>query len=470
MYNSQLHQVFLSLSFHDLREMGKIVQSPYFNQRADVIRLFEYLMGLKKIDRDNWHREKIFTAIYPAEEFEVKKLRHLSSFLLNLIKTYFKLIEHKLHPIAEQMTLCQSLRNRGLLPSYEIQWNKLTKLVKANPHQNMTAHLDQFNYYFQQEDFNNNQRIKRTGYTFLSETSFHLNAFFATGILRQACMQLSTIRQNKLQERNPFLKTIIEEIESGNLNQSISVQIYYHAYIALSKPEDEANFSVLRNQIQEHWKSFPPKEIRDIYLIAINFCIRRLNKGHRNYIKEALDLYKQGLADEVLIEDGKLSGFDYKNTLRLSLALKEFDWAEKFLEIYTQYLPKGERENTHRYNLAFFYFNKPDYEKAMDLLRHVEFNDVFNNLDARRMLLCMYYELKEYDALESLLDSFTVFIHRQKNIGYHRNNYLNLIKFMRRILKGDLLNPTKRKLLADKIFETESVAEKDWLLKQVATS
>lgn len=49
----------------------------------------------------------------------------------------------------------------------------------------------------------------------------------------------------------------------------------------------------------------------------------------------------------------------------------------------------------------------------MQSLLQVAFKDVLNNLDARRMLLKSYFELGEYNALDSLLDSFSRYIHRQ---------------------------------------------------------
>jgi len=39
------------------------------------------------------------------------------------------------------------------------------------------------------------------------------------------------------------------------------------------------------------------------------------------------------------------------------------------------------------------------------------------------MLLRTYFELEEYDALFSLLDSSEAYIRRQKGMGYHRSHY-----------------------------------------------
>lgn len=464
MKDSRLYQLFGSLSKRDHREIAKLVRSPYFNQRADVIRLFDYLSPLAKKQTDAWEREKLFSVIYQTEAFDVNKLRHVCSFLAEFIRKYFILEEQEQQPFTQQLLLCQALRKRGLVADHEVQWKKLEKLRTNAKYKNIQFHHQHFLFFFQREDFNNHHRQNRKGYLFLAETAFHLSAHYMSGILRQACMLLSQRNLWTGDLQLPLLPEILREIKAGKYENSLAVNIYYYAYQALSDLKNIEDFYALKKLILANWPSFPATEMRDIYLIAINYCIKQLNQGNRKFVEEALNLYKHGLDNKVLLEDGQLSAFDYKNTLRLSLALKEYEWADKFIKEYTKYLPAKERQNTYQYNLAYFYFNKPDYPKAMELLRHVEFNDVFNNLDARRMLLRMYYELKEFDALESLLDSFKVYIHRQKNIGYHRTNYLNLIRFVRRMLKGDVDTKAKRKKLREKVEATESVAEKEWLL------
>ncbi len=92
---------------------------------------------------------------------------------------------------------------------------------------------------------------------------------------------------------------------------------------------------------------------------------------------------------------------------------------------------------------------------------------MLNNLDARRMLLRSYFELGEFQALDSLLDTFQAYIRRQKDIGYHRENYLNLIRFVRRLMEAEGLDKAGKALLRSEIEGTEHLAEKEWLLGKV---
>jgi hypothetical protein len=94
----------------------------------------------------------------------------------------------------------------------------------------------------------------------------------------------------------------------------------------------------------------------------------------------------------------------------------------------------------------------------------VEFSEVFINLDVRRMLLKSYYELEEWSALDSLPGSFKVYLRRQKGLGYHRESYLDFIKYTRKLMQTSGKRNSVKWQLATQIAATEAVAEREWLL------
>ncbi|MEK7255753.1 MAG: hypothetical protein AAB316_13470, partial [Bacteroidota bacterium] len=228
----------------------------------------------------------------------------------------------------------------------------------------------------------------------------------------------------------------------------------------------ELHFQKLKTLISSHASQFPQHELRDVYLLAINYCIKRLNRGEQTYIREAFELYRQGLAGGALLENGFLSAYTYKNIARLGTALGEHDWVAAFIEKFKNNLPPKERDNAWRYTQASWHFQRGEYQKSMLLRRHVELTDVLNNLDARRMLLRSYFELGETAALESLLDTFQTYIRRQKDIGYHQDNYLNLIRFTRSLMLTDWGDKEALASLRREIVRTKNVAEQAWLLEK----
>jgi hypothetical protein len=85
------------------------------------------------------------------------------------------------------------------------------------------------------------------------------------------------------------------------------------------------------------------------------------------------------------------------------------------------------------------------------------------------MLLRSYFELEEWQTLDSLLKSFYTFLRRRHDIGYQRLMYLNLIKFTRKLMAGPLTR-RKAKALAERIQAEQYLAEREWLLSKVQGS
>ncbi|MCC7245257.1 MAG: hypothetical protein IT269_06235, partial [Saprospiraceae bacterium] len=113
-------------------------------------------------------------------------------------------------------------------------------------------------------------------------------------------------------------------------------------------------------------------------------------------------------------------------------------------------------------------FKQKRFEKVLETLQNVNFTDMMHNLDDRRLLLCSFYELQSWSALDSLLDSFAVWLRRAKNLGYHRELYANLVRFTRRLVEAQGLGADVRDKLKTEIAATKNVAAKEWLLEKVS--
>jgi len=203
-------------------------------------------------------------------------------------------------------------------------------------------------------------------------------------------------------------------------------------------------------------------------LLAINFCIQQLNAGHKSYLRQAFLLYQEGLNKALFIEDGTLDRFTYNNIALAGLGLKEFDWTISFLDTFKEYIPLPYRTQTYKYNLANLYYKKGAYEKALPLLQFTDFKDVLHNLEARKILSIIYFDTGEFDALESLLISFTRYIRRQDDLGYHKKNYQNFAYFLQKIIRLHPKKEENKRELKENILLQERVAEKEWLLGLLA--
>jgi hypothetical protein len=488
MLGSELLEIFKCLTKQDRRELHDFVRSPFHNKREDVILLYEYLNKNFKegpsVFQDNEHKnlgsvfkkENVFKAVFvDVKNYDDKQLRYTMSFLLKCIRQFLVYKDLTVNELNNEIALNRALRQRGADKIFE---KNIQQSFLFFENQNL-RHADFYFYKYrlQMVEYEYLHRRQRGGELHLQEISDSFDDFFMVEILRLACAMKAHQGISQRTYNLSFLEEVLTKIEKGTYAPTPSPQsagftsstvlAYYFAYKTLSNNAQSADFQSLKNFIVEKGSIFPQIEIRDLTLVAINFCIKKLNSGERQYELEALDLYKSGLEKGSFLENGELSPYTYKNIMMLSVKNNEFEWSEQFLHNFKKYLPARERENLFKYNLALFYFRKNEYAKAMQLLQEVTLKDALYNLDARRVLMCIYYELGEFDALDSLLESFKIFLHRQKDLSYHRQSYLNLIKFVKKLLQTNLLDKKEREILRGQILETTELTERDWLLGQL---
>lgn len=472
MEKSNLVYTLKRFSSKDWRAAKKFIKSPYFNARKDVILLFDFLekkyhrAAQQKIDK-----EAMFKTIYPSESFDEKKLRHLMSYLSILIKKYFSIEYFQADTITQQKFLCQNLERRDLKKLLQKELKTSINLVEKESQQNADVYLSKFEVASMVSNFSiGGARKKRKNFQSLEE---NISIAFIIKLLKLGCEIQS---HQTLTTENYELKLfpeILTLLKTGLFLNTPIIELYFNCYMAndyLEKSntlKSEEHFLHFKKSLENNWSTITSNEVWEICMIAINYCIKRLNSGNKSFIREAFELYRFGLENKFIFKEGILSTYSYKNISRLGIALAENIWVEEFLKEHKKFLPTRERENTWRYNLAYFHFQQNNYSTAMRLLLQVEFSDPLNNLDARRILLKCYFELKEYDPLDSLLNSFKRYIYRQKEIGYHKENYLNLLRIVKKIIYLPVIDKTNIHQIKSEVLKMNNLVEREWLLEKV---
>jgi hypothetical protein len=164
-----------------------------------------------------------------------------------------------------------------------------------------------------------------------------------------------------------------------------------------------------------------------------------------------------------------LSPAVYKNITTLAFLLDEMEWIYHFIQNYTQHLPEEHRDSYYNFNMANYYFKKNDYGKVIELLSHVEYSDFFIQLSAKSLLMKTYFELKEFMPFDSLVHSFKILLQSKKGLGYHRNNYLNFIKYCRKLLSQNKLSGNDIGLLETEISGIKELQKKNGCWKSFIT-
>jgi hypothetical protein len=465
MKKSDLYQIIQKLTPEQRRSLQKFTHSPYHNLREDVKNLFAFLVKNAESDPAAVTFENAFAAAYPGQPFEMQQLRYCMSYLMKVTEQFLIDQAAKADPVQNQLHLTSAYRKLGLEKNTRRALERAVVLHEKNSQSG--ADFYEKNYLLETETYTYAEGTKRTAPRNLQQVNHSLDLSYLAKKLKQSCLALSHGAVANVEYETGLLELILGHLENAPwLDQHPAIALYFFYYRAATL-EDNRYFEKLKNGLLQTGYLLPSEELRNVHLLAINYGIQRFNKGEEAYLHEVFDLYKSALGKDILLENGRLSRFAFKNIAGIAIRLGEFDWTEGFIESYQKNIEPHHRRNYTDYNLAKLHYARKDFGKAMKLLQQVEYEDVFLNLDAKVLLLKIYFENDELEVLDSFINSFQRFLQRKKGLGYHRENYLNTLQFARRLISLNPFDKQEKEGLKAEIEETKALGEKEWLLEQL---
>lgn len=462
MEKTLIWEAFATLSKSELREFDLFARSPFFNRKAQLNGLAAYLRHCVETDKTPKPREA-FGAAYPGIEYDDQKLRLANSDLLELLERYLMYQEKFADPERNKIRLAGAYRKRNLPKHAQIALREVRRdrLRQAWRH---AEHFDDL-HRIELEQFQSASAAKRYEAFNLQEISDLLDTTYIARKLRHVCLSRSHQAVFKTEYRFGLLDAIFAHVETEGLLRIPAVALYFHACHFLADPAAETHFTLFRETLSNFADRFPPEELRALYLLAINYGVKKSNEtGGQSWYRVTFELYREALDRELLLENGLFSRFAYHNIVGVAIRLQEVVWAEGFIHRYKPYLERGFREATFSLNMARVAYTRQDYKTALLHLQRADYKDFINSLNAKTLQLKIYYETGETDLLESHLDSMNNYIRRQRAVGYHRQNYLNIVRFTRALLRR---SPGDTDKLRRQIASESVLTEKEWLMGQI---
>lgn len=466
MKNSKLWQALETLSSEEQQRFGLFVQSPYFNSQPMVTAFFDAFVkhcwkkGLPP-DKAALHQQ-----LYPALPYDDHRIRLLMSKLFKLLEVFWKVEKSDTEM---PWSVPQTYRQRQLPKHFEQALCRSQRQLSTSPERSSRYFLDQ--YLLADEAYRQRAQQKRTSSLNLHEADQYLNIFYCIAKLRQACLAKSHQFVFPTDYEIALLEELLQYLHDSPLLQEAAVAAYYHSYHYLHGSADAArHFDAFLDLISgPKLAVFPAEELQDMFLLALNFCTRQYNLGSSAYLQAQLQLYKLGLEKGLLLQQGQLSPFTYRNITTLGLILEDYEWVDNFLEHYRAAMPVNRADQMYHFCRARLEYAKGRYGAALQRLNEVHFGEPLLQLSVRTVRLKLFYETGAFDVLEARMHALEKFIRRKKTLSYHRENYLNLLHFLRQLQELPPGEKNAREALADEIKVCPNVAERTWLLRQLST-
>lgn len=458
------YQLFFALNKREKKRFMQFLASPYHNRRQDIAELAVVLANYEEAGAVP-AKVNLWKRIYPKKKFVDSSWRLLLSALSQQVERFLA-VESVLDDEFElKIKVAEALEERISTRLHDKLLRESHRILEREEVRNAEYWLREYRY---------QEAYYRRALTRQPEKDDHFGALsysadraFLAMKFRQNMWLLNHEQVYQWGYQATAIDRYILSLPEAEVEDIPALRLYYYGVQVLLQPENEQAFRQFTNSLFTQAEHLPDSEARDLYLLAINFGVRQVNSGYRAYFRQVMDLYQSGLEQGYLLRKGVLSRFTYHNIVTTALQIQDLAYAETFIEKWTGKLERRYRDRMYNFNRAKIAYASQRYDDALPLLQQANYHDPLLNLGARTLLLKIYFELGEWEVLQSHLDAFSSYLRRKPGISYHRTNYRNLIRFTRRLLKNEQANDTETEKLRLQIVDTATLTEKDWLLAQL---
>lgn len=470
MLKSNLIDAFKTFSAQEIKEFSEFVSSPFFNKNVNVIKLFEIIKkNYPDLDSEKLEKEKVFKKLFPGKPYKDSTLRLLMFYLYEIVEKFLAYKHFERDTFRYNENLVVELRTRSLFKEFEKNIEKINGEIEKLSVKDDYFYFNRFVFKYEYLNFASNflagKYEKVVSKDDIEFVSHNLTYFYLIKILKFYSIALNIMHLYNVKIETSIFENIMQSFNPDTFTDVPLIGIYYNAIMILLKPDEESYFYKLKNLVIKNDANLPKDTISDLYINLENYCHRKGRTGSEKFLNEALQLYNLELKAESCFYSGQIPYSFYNSYVVTACRLLKFEEADEFIEKYKSYLSDEHQEGYYLYSKAFLENHKGNHELALEYLAKVKIDDMYMKMDVRVLLCRIYFELKWYIPLQSLLDTFKKTVQNNKLMPENRKKYfLMFIKYLNQLNNlSQKQDKSKINELADQLESDESFPNKIWI-------
>ena len=421
----------------ELKEFEKWLTSPWCTSNKSLLPLFKTIKKFYPKFLFSFSDEEIFLRAFPKKHFTYNVFRNLLSHSYQAIEAFLIHQHLKKEPHIGQEFLAKEFSVRKNDTFFYKTLEKTIGQINGESIKDWEDYLNLMRCYKMAYNYPS-PNTKIPDKTSITEINNNLDIVY---ILEKA----SVIKEQIV--RNRILKN--ENYDTGNEikkwmmvakdTQHPSVDLYK---IRFNKNNDnlKEEYTRLLKAYKKRFEELNFREQQDHLFSLLNdfALLRRLKLGT---ITEQLDLYKFGFDTGTILINGQVSPSTYSTVLSYSLIINDYDYAQKFVNKYTNFLPSNIRQDGKSWALSRIEYQKGNLNESLKNLQSHDFKSAFFQSLIKLLNFQIYFDLvladhSYYTYFISYTKNYERWVAREKSLSKSRkNSSKNLIQKGRELLK-----------------------------------
>jgi hypothetical protein len=484
MNSENTREILKKLSKAELKRLGDFIKSPYFNSAEKLIRLYDVIKkAYPSFDDDAWDSEIIHKKVFPGREFKFQAVKNLYWEFGVILEKFLAYEEFGSKEDLVDLNLVESLRKRKF---YRLS-GKLIDDYKKKKEDSGGSGEDSLYYSFKMDRENRHNVIhfrplnKQNVFDTLNSESeavifFSLNMFYSLAYTLSLTSVTRYDGKNNLKIQEFFdtctlqPEKFLKYIDSSKHNYAPAVKLRYLFYHYTVADISRKEYLELKDTLVRNINKFGKDDLIEFFKAIIEIILLKLAPADDKYLREAFELRKLFCELKIYPDDSipAFSSAMLQNSLIIAMILREYDWAENFLNEYINYIDEDLRENELNYSMGLLSFRRKKYGESLEYLNKVKYSQILEKVNVRFYYVMNYIELKLYDAAASMVKSIKQFHRENKEIPEMTSVLINdSVRFFNEIIKCSENNSKLDYSIYARARSTKSFYHSAWILEKM---
>lgn len=467
MESNKLLELIKKFDKDQFKRFGDFVKSPYFNKLKNLIKLYEYLAKYYPGFSDkNFTKENIFAAVCAGEKYNDGRMRTLYSRLLSLAEKFLAYDKYSKDEINLRLDIINETRKIGNVKLQNETIEEIDDLISKYPFK------DENYFYYMYKSYYEKNAIANY---FLSQKRFdkeadNLALYFVITFLKIYTTALNSLQSVNIELDSKLANDVVRMIEREPFKSNPAIKMQYNLYNLLQTDDEKYFFEQLK-LMDEHPDILNPSEMYETFIVLLNFCVIRIQRGFSGFARHKFDLYKTMLEKNVpMMENNYFSYTFFNNIVTSALEMREFEWGENFIEEYKHKLDRKFKDDVVNLCYAKLNYFLKRYEEALRNLSLCGTNEnVYYKLAIKDIQIKILYELGHNESIFSIIDSYKHFFHKNRFLVKQvKDRYKIFLKHLNDLMKLKVKgNKENIEIFKQKLNSEPSFLYKDWIVEKV---
>jgi len=430
-----------TFSKRQLNRFEDYLNSPYFNKSEELCFIYDvvkkYVLSSSPKSFQEYFKSQLPSDKKPISATNLDKyLSRIFHFALDFVA----IEEYKKDEFLKQSLLMDHLIEKDELNMFDKFYNKSKNSINKEKlsYPNL---LKKYLLERQKANYLSVNSINRKGKQNLQETSDALDQFYLTQKFNIELLKLN--REENINEKFDYhlIKEISNGLSKNTIKENFLLNMLHNAYeiTTIEDTNKKEVFEEIADILITNASYLNDTIVYNMGQLLTNLVWKIFKVKDDNYYHYLFKLNRRLLNKGILQYQGNIFAPVFKNLVDVAIRVNKLDWCKNFIENFSKnIIPNSLAFDISNYANARVKFYSKNYEGARSFIQTLKFNDIYYKMAVRRLEIMVYYELKEYLYLESLINSFRVALTPQRLSQLKKQNQLENKTFL--IYASKLLN------------------------------